>query len=131
MDVARKYYAKLFREYCIADLSRYKVSSITLPVAPTVQEPQVAANPPSRCTAGPSELRFLPSTLSAGRKGRAAVAHGEGGGRRQGAIRVWRARLRSAAGACIIRGVQHLPSIYHLCVQFMMQTDRSLQPLVG
>ncbi len=25
VDVARKYYSKLFREYCIADLSRYKV----------------------------------------------------------------------------------------------------------
>jgi protein FRA10AC1 len=26
VEVARKYYAKLFREYCIADLSRYKVA---------------------------------------------------------------------------------------------------------
>ncbi len=25
VKLARKYYAKLFREYCLADLSRYKV----------------------------------------------------------------------------------------------------------
>lgn len=39
VDVARKYYAKLFREYCIADLSRYKVTSIILLVAPPLQAP--------------------------------------------------------------------------------------------
>ena len=38
--MARKYYAKLFREYCIADLSRYKVIVAALPGSSTLRDAQ-------------------------------------------------------------------------------------------
>ena len=41
--MARKYYAKLFREYCIADLSRYKVMLIGMQATSTLQEPRPGA----------------------------------------------------------------------------------------
>jgi Folate-sensitive fragile site protein Fra10Ac1 len=115
--VARKYYAKLFREYCIADLSRYKVIVLLWLLCqshPPARTPMWVP-PASRCTACPGESCLRPSPLSAGREGRAAVAHREGGGGRQGAIRVRRARLRCAAGARILRGVQHCSDKHRSC----------------
>ena len=41
--MACKYYAKLFREYCIADLSRYKVILIGMQATSTLQEPRRGA----------------------------------------------------------------------------------------
>ena len=101
VGLARRYYSKLFREYCIADLSRYKVEAHHSSRSPFLDF--MSCQHAKRLVGGAlccDSLLFAdlckfewPSCCSIGGQGWHAVEDAKGGRFRQGPVCVRRKRL--------------------------------------